>query len=686
MNKEEKSIQEIRELMSPIKERPDLEPRPEFVRELRTRIQKQKTSNHSFFIKKSWVALTSVALLVFVIVLSSVTSPEPDNVGNPTEEMEIGPIPILEQSQVELVTTVEYGKGENQVGRNQSGFESGNVSSFDIEDGTFYILDDKNKKILIKNPDGTSRSIPVGTEGFLMDILVNKDIYVLDSDLERVYQYSADGSFQEFYDLSESISLPMGIEFVPNYGVAVNQDGGITVSIETGEQIPVAARPYNERRVSDTEGRISFFERDYTQEFTIDYESFASLSILAVTDEQVVYEKGDFIPELTSHVFVTDLHGSIQGGVRIPVENTVTIPRHFVKVDGKQIYFLSPEEENLAIYELKPGEQYEAFLGDMGEVEEEKEDYVFDPSQYGEPFPELKEEIESLFTGDTIFAYWTNGENFLNGVAIDDEGTVVVDFKHFNVGGPASAEAMSMSNVLYKAVFQFPEVQQVYYQFDGSFSDWVRWLESVEEPVKRDQERDADVVLNGMPYSLEEVSDEENEEIKYPEIQGNLFAYELMNKYTKAMVEQHVKYLKSQFPEFPNGTIDWEYSVSFNKAPYLSVGFHATFSDPELAHPVTFSKYVSSNIDNGYSYSILDFVTEPDDVQKYVIEEIKNLNMYLDTESIEINYEQDFYLGPESLIVHFDRYEINNSMAPIEIEIPNEFLDPRKLQYLGYLK
>jgi hypothetical protein len=111
----------------------------------------------------------------------------------------------------------------------------------------------------------------------------------------------------------------------------------------------------------------------------------------------------------------------------------------------------------------------------------------YDIEQVGEPFPQLEKALESLLKGsdqESIFSRKTLG--MLNGVSIQEDGTTVVDFKNFsNIIGSTSAEKGKLYNELNTTVFQFSEVSKVYYQFDGSFSDWCYWLQIMEDPVTR---------------------------------------------------------------------------------------------------------------------------------------------------------------------------------------------------------
>jgi hypothetical protein len=111
----------------------------------------------------------------------------------------------------------------------------------------------------------------------------------------------------------------------------------------------------------------------------------------------------------------------------------------------------------------------------------------YDIKQAGEPFSQLEKSLESLLKGtdhESIFSSKTEG--MLNWVSMKEDGTTIVDFNNFsNIIGSTSAEKGKLYRELNGTVFEFDETK-VYYQFDGSFSDWCYWLQTMEEPVTRE--------------------------------------------------------------------------------------------------------------------------------------------------------------------------------------------------------
>lgn len=123
--------------------------------------------------------------------------------------------------------------------------------------------------------------------------------------------------------------------------------------------------------------------------------------------------------------------------------------------------------------------------------EENRSDIGFDIHKFGKRHPELEKALLNLLgnsSGESeIFSEQTAG--MLNGAAVSDDGVAVVDFKDFSQIIPnaaATASKAKLNKEINSAVFQFNEIDTVYYQFDGSFSDWCYWLETAEEPVLRE--------------------------------------------------------------------------------------------------------------------------------------------------------------------------------------------------------
>ncbi|MEH7381254.1 hypothetical protein V7138_12405 [Bacillus sp. JJ1533] len=481
MKKTESLTQEAKQLLLPIKERPDLVPSQGFVNELHDRILLEETKKNTRVRVIPMFAAIAVILILPLLISSLV------------EKEKTKAFVIEENSRIQLVDTIEYGNEDGEIGPNAA-YGMNPVSSFDIQNGTLYLLDEVKFQVLIRDRDGKTTSFPIRKKqnmvGVLEDILVTKDgdIYILNSGEEIVYQYKVNGELTHIYDLSQlDLFFPDSLYEFDNNEIVVSQNQEKFASLKAMSFIEEENLPFHFKVVNRKESKLVLNDEGKQTELSLFSDlGHGNLALQKVTDEQIIYMQTVTPPVNTpiseTHVFGLNKQGTTLGGVRIPGENFIDKPQrmeNYIKTDRNKIYLLIPENEHVALYELTLGKEYESFI----EEQVEKVNISFDYQTFGKPFPELEEEMRKLFKNDEI---QYGNEDSLNGVAIDEHGTVVIDFKDFMAGSPASAEAQDLFKALHAATFEkFPEIQQIYFQFDGSFSAWVHWLESIEEPWKR---------------------------------------------------------------------------------------------------------------------------------------------------------------------------------------------------------
>ncbi|RHW38144.1 hypothetical protein D1B31_15320 [Neobacillus notoginsengisoli] len=494
MNTNDELTHEVQQLLRPIKKHPSLEPRQQFVVELQHKIREAQTSNKKRFNLMPLAAVFVATLLFTVVVLSNKDVFNLELAGEADK-----PFAIAEESKLTLLRTIEYGEGEGKAGLTFLGEGETfpvTVTSFDVKDGTFYILDEAKRQVLIVGKDGKIRSFPIKGNsemgGTLMDILVtpDKQIYILDSWVSRVvYQYTEKGKLVKTHKLKEELFHPDELVFVKNIGVLASEVQERFLNIETGKMEEVKSLPYHMKRANPKEAVITMNNEEKQTNLTIPYEEGVGQSAIeAITEEEVIFTKTELPAVYASltetHVLAYNKQGETLGGIRVPIEKLMEetqMIKSKIKVDKNKIYYLSPEKEHIAIYELTLGKRYDSFI--QKQVEEVK--IGFDYKTFGRPFPELEKELKKLFTSGTIFSQYGD-ENSVNGAAIDDSGTVVIDLKEFHAGSPSSHQAGQIGKALNEAIFEkFPEVQKVYLQFDGSFSAWCIWMETTEEPWER---------------------------------------------------------------------------------------------------------------------------------------------------------------------------------------------------------
>ncbi|MFS0861985.1 hypothetical protein [Fredinandcohnia sp. 179-A 10B2 NHS] len=480
MKQTEDLTQEAKKLLNPIKQRPNLKPDQAFVTELHNRILIENTKKKPKVNLVPLFAIATIILIVPLLILSTLT------------ENESVAFDVEESSSIQLVKQIEYGSEKGDISLNAYGMNP--VSSFDIKDGTLYLLDDAGSQIVVMSKDGerTSISIPKDqyTMGILQDILVtkNEDIYVVNSLDKEVYQFQADGKLVDTYDLSNvDLFFPDSLYELEDNEIIVGQNQEQFVSLETMDFINDKNLPFQFKRVNQKESKLLVNNQENQTELTLLSDlGLGNVSIKELTEDQILYMETItppvFTPLSETHLYVLNSEGTKLGGARIPVETFIEKPQrveNYIKTDGNQIYLLIPEKEQISLYEVSLGKTYESFI-----EEQAKEHTIgYDYQTFGEPFPELEAEVKKLFTDNKI--KYGNADS-LNGVSIDEDGKVIIDFKDFLSGSPASAEAQSLFEALHSATFEkFPEIQQIYFQFDGSFSAWCHWLESTEEPWKR---------------------------------------------------------------------------------------------------------------------------------------------------------------------------------------------------------
>lgn len=478
MKKAETLTEETKELLYPIRQRPDLEPDRDFVEELHIKISKESRRKNSSVKIFPLVALVSVLLLSVVIILSSqITDEDIAQVK--------GFIDIEENEQITLIETIKY-ESEIWEGMNS-------IRGFDMEDGIVYLLDEaKSQVVMISEGKTTTFSIPKNENmlGVLEDIHVTKDkeIYVLNSGERVVYRFSNEGELKETYDLSQlELFFPDSFYELENKEMLLSQNQEQFASLESMSVVDGEHLPFEFERVNRKESKLYLYNEGKRKERTLFSElGLSQATIQLLTEGQIIYTQTVippvYVPLSETHIFALDEEGKRIGGARIPVEDFMITPQQvekYITTEGNRMYLLIPEAGQVSLYEISIGKQFDSFI----EEQADKAKIGFDYQTFGEPFPELEAELRELFKSGKL-EY--GNEQSLNGVAINEQGTVVIDFKDFLAPSPASAQTQEFNQALNSVTFEtFPQIQEIYFQFDGSFSAWCYWKESTEEPWKR---------------------------------------------------------------------------------------------------------------------------------------------------------------------------------------------------------
>lgn len=182
--------------------------------------------------------------------------------------------------------------------------------------------------------------------------------------------------------------------------------------------------------------------------------------------------------------------------------------------------------------------------------------YVFDLNTHGKPFTELEKDLNNLMQDGYKELSFRNTEvlkNSVNGVSINEEGIVVIEFKDFrrDFGSLTSNEKGLFLGPISEIVFKYPNVNLVYFTFEESFNDWCEWLEFTYEPMNRYGESlDMGDISTDSPnfYSLEELAKMTPDELK-------AIGYPNPNEFeVKSLVAKH-SYYKNMYQTLLDGKI-----------------------------------------------------------------------------------------------------------------------------------
>lgn len=481
MKKTETLTEEIKTLLHPIRQRPHLEPNRDFVEELHRKISKESRRKKSSVKIFPLVALVSVLLISVVIILSSqITDEDIAQVK--------GTIVVEDNEQITLIETIKY---ESDIWEGMN-----SIRGFDMEDGVLYLLDEvKSQVVMISGGNITTFSIPKDRNmmGVLEDIHVTKDkeIYVLNSGERVVYRFSNDGELKETYDFSQlELFFPDSFYELENKEMLLSQNQEQFASLESMSFIEGEKLPFEFERVNRKESKLFLYNEGKRTEHTLFSNiGLSQVSVERLGDEQILYIQTVvppvYAPLSETHIIALDGEGKKLGGARIPVEDFMVTPQQvakYITIEGNRMYLLIPEAGQVSLYEITIGKQFDSFI----EEQADKAKIGFDYQTFGEPFPELEAELRELFKSGQL-EY--GDEQSLNGVAINEQGTVVIDFKDFLAPSPASGQVQQFNQALNSATFdKFPQIQEIYFQFDGSFSAWCYWQEITEEPWKRNND------------------------------------------------------------------------------------------------------------------------------------------------------------------------------------------------------
>ncbi|QHE50867.1 hypothetical protein [Pontibacillus sp. HMF3514] len=283
---------------------------------------------------------------------------------------------IYDYEQINKVFDVAYGAKDDQLGFTPNGTEGEigtGVVSFYVQNNNVYFLDNVNKKVSVFDESGSFiSSYDLSYARWLSDLIVldNQTIYVLDSAKRFVYEINKDGEKVNSYDVPKEITIPTGLGKTINNKITVDQSQDIIVELKSGNKLGKSNLPNVEEKINENKGKITFNNGETIGDFTVNFEeSYGGLTVNSIMPNRIIYTKTEVashIPKIMAetHVYVANKKGETIGAVRIPLEEMYFAPRHLVRVDNNKIYLISPKENHLTLYELKPGKTFEKRLDD----------------------------------------------------------------------------------------------------------------------------------------------------------------------------------------------------------------------------------------------------------------------------------------------------------------------------------
>ncbi|WP_059170458.1 hypothetical protein [Bacillus sp. FJAT-27445] len=173
------------------------------------------------------------------------------------------------------------------------------MTSFDVEDDTFYLLDEAKRQVLIVGKNGKTNSFPIKGNnqmtGTLKDILVtpDKQIYILNTwDPFVVYQYTENGKLVKTHEFKAELFHPDELIFVKNIGILASQSQERFLNIETSEMVEGKSLPFQMATVNRKEAVITINKDGKPTELTIPYEEgMGQSAVEAITDREINFTK-----------------------------------------------------------------------------------------------------------------------------------------------------------------------------------------------------------------------------------------------------------------------------------------------------------------------------------------------------------------------------------------------------------
>lgn len=269
------------------------------------------------------------------------------------------------------VAIFSYGYGEDQIGYVPAGYETldSGPTSFYVLNDTFYLLDNVNKKVLIKKNSDT-HTIYYKDACWLKDIYVSpeEEIFVLDSCKNIVAEFDVKGNLIKEIPVPESIAIPYELGMNSHHELYVREAGGYSVTVARNQKVLGKSFSNTNREIfpsiiNDQKGSLNIGS-DIHIDIPYNY-SFGELKIHGLTEDKIIISKTEVAPNIPfvvaeSFIQMIDFAGGILGAIRIPTEKMIFIPDQMVRTDNGSIYLFSVEKDYAKIYKVYLGKKYES--------------------------------------------------------------------------------------------------------------------------------------------------------------------------------------------------------------------------------------------------------------------------------------------------------------------------------------
>ncbi|QTD40394.1 hypothetical protein [Sporosarcina sp. Te-1] len=311
------------------------------------------------------IGVLTASVIVTIVSINSKAQPEArqDEVENDLETK----TGREAAEQIEELFSIIYGTEDGQIGEPQRNLEGTDLApmSFFVKENVFYILDNAAKQVVVTDGKEKVFNFQLDKDAWLKDLYVDVEgtIYVLD-ERQGVLTYDKEGILLDKFSLSHDKLIPTSLSVNSEGEIFVHQEGSRTLSVADNQIEPFVKSSGNitvaPRRVDEKNGKLIVTEKDHETVINVPFkETYGALTIHDIQANQIIFEKLEVKDEspisTVSSIYVMDTKGKEKGSVQVPYEQSVYYAEHPIRVDNQKNYFMSPQEDRVYFYELKPG-------------------------------------------------------------------------------------------------------------------------------------------------------------------------------------------------------------------------------------------------------------------------------------------------------------------------------------------